>query len=157
MSFQRKALRLTWPEGHDFHGLEILCRRPTTEQIEQAEAGLARDRNGASVAELMRVTIGSALISWNYKDESGNEPPPTPDGFATVDIEAQMEILAAWQAQAIGVSKDLGKGSGSGSRSPVRLTDGLPTVTDPGLSSALMSLPMHSGPLGSSSASPVTP
>lgn len=156
MSFQRKALRLTWPEDHDLHGLEILCRRPTVKQIEQAEEALSWDRNGASVAQMMRATIGSALISWNYRDETGNEPPPTPDGFAQIDIQAQMEILADWQAQAIGVSKDLGKESGSGSRSPVRLTDGLPTV-NPGLSSVLMNLPMLNAPSESSNASPATP
>lgn len=156
MSFQRKALNLTWPEGHDLHGLEVLCRRPTVEQVEVAEAGLGRDRDGATVAQMMRDTIGSALIRWNYVDEDGNPPPATPDGFAKIDIEAQMEILAAWTAKAIAVPAAVGKESGSGQPSRAA-TSGIPVTGRQGLSDALRSLPMHSEPLESSSASPVTP
>jgi hypothetical protein len=156
VSFQRKALKLTWPEGHDLHGLEVLCRRPTIGQIEAAEQALGRDRDGASVAKMMRETIGSALIRWNYVDESGDAPPATPDGFAKIDIEAQMQILAAWQEKAIAVPADLGKEFGSGQPSP-GATSGIPVTGRPGLSDALRNLPMLNEPLESSSASPATP
>ena len=149
MSFQRKALKLTWPEGSEFHGLEILCRRPSIEQVGKAEKIFERsagngDRDTAVLAEAMRETVGATLIRWNYKDEEGMEVAATPDGFLSLDLAAQMEILGAWVSKSVGVPKDLGKESGSGHSSPARLSDGMPTVTSPRLSNALLNLPMHS-------------
>lgn len=157
MSFQRKALKLEWPEDHELHGLEVFCRRPRIEQVEMAETALEGERSAKMLAGMLRDTVGKALVGWNYTDESGEQVPATPDGFASLDIEAQLEILGMWTSQGVGVPAELGKESGSGPGSPARLTDGLPVVTNPGLSVALQNLTTHSGPSPSSSVSPATP
>lgn len=159
MSFQRKALTLTWPEGSEFYGLEVLCRRPSIAQVEQAQLLFEKsggEREAATVAELMRTTIGAALVRWNYVDEEGYEVAATPDGYLSLDLEAQMEILGKWISSAVAVPRDLGKESDSGRSSPVAKS-GIPVTGRPGLSSALQNLPMHSEPSRSSEPSPVTP
>lgn len=156
MSFQRKPLVLEWPEGSEFHGLTVVTRRPTVKQIEQAETGLADRANATALSRLLGETIGKAIISWNYTDEEGMEVPATPDGFASLDIEAQTEILQMWQAKAVGVSKDLGKESDSGQPSPGAAFV-MPVTGNPGLSAALQNLPMQPARSESSNASRATP
>jgi hypothetical protein len=160
MSFQRTALTLTWPEGHQLHGLEVKCRRPRIEQIERAETVLAATpeaqmRSSKELRDLLRETVGAALIRWEYTDEDGRAVPPTADGFASIDIEAQLMILTEWQVQAVAVAPDLGKESASGPPSRVA-TSVMPVTGTPGLSDALRSLPMLSASLESSSGSPAT-
>lgn len=158
MSFQRKALKLTWPEGSEFHGLEVVCRRPSIGQVERAEMLFESDgkREASAVAELMRTTIGESLVRWNYVDEDGREVPATPDGYISLDLEAQMEILGKWVTASVAVQRDLGKAFDSGSNSPAPKS-GIPVTGRPGLSDALQSLHALDAHSPSSNASPATP
>lgn len=159
MSFKRKALEITFPEGHDLRGLVVYAKRARTEHIEavQSISGDTEDEIGDSVRPAVKM-FGGALISWNYVDETDTEVPATAAGFESIDLEAQIHILQGWIAAASAISPDLGKGSESGPASRDRsLREGLPTVTNHTLSAALQNLPMHSEPLESSSGSADTP
>lgn len=149
MSFQRKPKIIEFPEGHELHGLVIKARWPRIEQIE-AVYGIA-GRNGEeedeeAVKKALRIVaeqaFGPALMSWDYIDEDGVQVPATADGFLSIDVPAQMMILNGWVADA-DPPAELGKGSASGQPFPARLTDGLPTVSNPALSAALQNLPVH--------------
>lgn len=141
MTFKRSAKIITFPEDHELHGLEVVTRRPRIEHIEAVD-GLEGDET--KVKELLNTIIdevfGPMLIAWNYVDEMDERVPATAAGFRSIDIEAQMAILAGWTGDMRGVEPDLGKGSDSGHSSPARLLDGAPTVTTPALSNALQSL-----------------
>jgi hypothetical protein len=158
VSFQRKALKITFPEGHDLHGLEVYAKRARVEHIEavQSISGETDDSVRDSVAPAVDM-FAHALIGWNYVDETDTEVPATPEGFRSIDLEAQIHILHGWVRAASEISPDLGKESGSGHRSRAELSKGLPTVTSPTLSAALLSLPMHNEPSESSSGSAATP
>lgn len=151
MSFQRKPKIIEFPEGHELHGLTIYARRPRIEQIE-AVYGIA-GRNGEEDDEeaakkalkiVAEKAFGPAIMSWDYVDEDGVHVPATAAGFLSIDVEAQMMILHGW-VQDADPPADLGKESASGPSSPGRLTDGLPTVSNPALSAALQNLPVRSG------------
>lgn len=148
MSFQRKPKIIEFPEGHELHGLVIYARRPRVEAVEAVYgiAGRNGDAEEGAVVDAMRIVaekmMGPAMISWNYRDEDDEPVPSTAAGFLSIDVEAQMHILNGWVADA-DPPADLGKGSGSGQPSPARLTDGLPTVSNPALSAALQNLPVH--------------
>lgn len=147
MSFKRKPVVIEFPEDHDLHGLVAYAKRPRTEQIEAVQnVGGETEQEVENNSQAAVAMFGDSLISWNYVDESDAVVPATKAGFASIDIEAQMHILQQWVKVAIAVSPDLGKGSDSGPSSRERLTNGMPTVTDAGLSVALQSLPMHSEP-----------
>lgn len=156
MSFQRKAKVIEFPEGHELHGLVVKARRPRIEQIEVVEGIQTEDRSAvaASFKPIIRGVFGPALISWNYVNEDGDEVPATPDGFASIDVEAQMSIINGWIDDAQ-VSTDLGKESDSGRSSRVPVS--IPVTGTPGLSNALESL--HALPASSpfSASSPATP
>ncbi len=158
MSFKRKPLVLQWPEGHELHGLVVVCRRPSIEQVDRAETIFegGESHKAAAVAEAIRTTVGACLISWNYTDESDSEVPATPDGMASLDLAAQMEILGKWIEGSVAVQKDLGKGSSSGPPSRAA-TSGIPVTGRPGLSDALENLHALNVTSGSSVSSPATP
>lgn len=156
MTFQRKAKVIEFPPDHELHGLVVMARRPRIEQIEVVE-GLQTDSRGAvaeSFKPVIRGVFGPALISWNYVDEDGTVVAATPDGFASIDIEAQMSIINGWIDDAQ-VSNDLGKESAAGRSS--RAPSIIPVTGTPGLSNALESL--HALPASSpfSASSPATP
>lgn len=157
MSFQRKPVEISFPEGHELHGLQVRARRARVEHVEAVYAisGNEEEDIRTSVIPAMRA-FGTAIVSWNYVDEDGNDVPATADGFASIDIEAQVMILGAWAEAAAGTSKSLGKGSDSGPSSREQLLRDLPTMTSPTLSAALANLPMHSEPSESSNASAAT-
>lgn len=150
MSFKRAQKVIEFPEGHELHGLVIYARRPRVEAVEAVYGIAGRDgeREEGAVIEAMRTVaermMGPAIISWNYVDEDDQEVPATGAGFLSIDVEAQMMILHGWVEDA-DPPADLGKGSASGQPSPVRLTDGLPTVSNPALSAALQNLPVRNG------------
>lgn len=150
MSFKRKPKVIEFPEKSPLHGLVITARWPRIEQIEAVYGIAGRDGEADedAVKKALRVVaeqaFGPAIMSWNYVDEDDREVPATADGFLSIDVEAQMMILHGWVEDA-DPPADLGKASASGPSSPGRLTDGLPTVSNPALSAALQNLPARSG------------
>ena len=143
MTFKRKAKLITFPEGHELHGLEIHSRRPTVGAVE-AVSGLSETESKVSeqVGALIDTMFAPALITWNYRDELDEPVPATAEGLRQIDIEALLHILNAWVAETVEVGKDLGKESSSGRTFPVQL----PAPEAPKLSNALLNLPMHSAP-----------
>lgn len=157
--FQRKPKIIEFPEEHEFHGLVVMARRPNVHAIEAVYTVMGADTERSLAAEigpLIDDVFGPALLSWNYHDEEGVAVPANADGLRQVDVEVLLEILQGW-VDAASPSAELGKESASGRSSRERLTDGLPTVTNPTLSAALLSLPTHNASSAPSSASPVTP
>ncbi|MES2211359.1 MAG: hypothetical protein V4515_14445 [Chloroflexota bacterium] len=146
MSFQRKPKKITFPEDHELHGLEVLTRRPSVGAIE-AVTQIRGETEGDVAAQVNGVIdslFAPALIWWNYVDEGGNPVPATAEGLRAIDVEALLYILNGWVGDTADVPAEVGKESASGQPSPARLMDGVPALTDQGLSAALANLPMHS-------------
>lgn len=134
--------RITFAEGHDLHGLEILSRpvqvaylgkvasllsdiaavaaRPNEMDGAAARAGLAEIQ---SISEVLFELFADKIKEWNFQMEGeGGEVidvPPTVDGFRSIgDDQEVFSILNAWLAALAGVPVDLGKESSSGENSP---------------------------------------
>lgn len=122
MSYKRKNYRLTWPEGHVRHGLNVVMRGmsiddmntvtafkgATAEDVEQSAELLG------SIAEL----LSAKMISWDLTEDDDTPVPTTVEAIRKEDLTMIMEILNAWTDAAVGVKASLGKGSNSGNTFP---------------------------------------
>ena len=143
--WQRKPKVIDFPEDHEFHGLVVMARHPNVRAIEAVYTvmGAANEQSlAAQIGPLIDEMFGPALLSWNYIDEEGKAVSATSDGCRQLDVKVLLALLEGWVDDG-SPSPDLGKESSSGPGSQVRLTDGLPAVSNPTLSAALASLPMH--------------
>lgn len=144
--FRRKPLVITFPKDHELEGLEVLARRPSIRAIEAVSQINTEDESTIAdqVYKIIDGMFAPALVEWNYHDEAGEPVPADAEGLRDIDVEALLYILNGWTEGASAVDPNLGKESGGGHSSPGRLLDGVPTVLNPELSSALRNLPMHS-------------
>ncbi len=70
--FRRAAtVPVTWPEDHEFHGLEVELKRVTVGHYLDV-----RHLQRTDIEEMLQEVAG-ALVSWNYEDADGNPVPVT--------------------------------------------------------------------------------
>src|ERR1043165_6825542 len=107
MGYKARTYKLVWPEGHQFHGLEIrmhgmslaeLDRLSTFEQPGELSAAVAV---GERVAQMraMAELFSSRLISWNLENEDGSPVGTDPDSVAAADLGVVMTAIGAWQKE----------------------------------------------------------
>lgn len=144
MTFVRKRqlLRLTFAEGHELHGLEVVTRPPNVDQVigivgELGQLGdlVSLIQPGEDLTpealnalsglkgkiEPLYEALAEALVSWNYVLESldGGEDVPVPataEGLRQMEGNDRTVVLKAWLKQVTPPAEDsdLGKGSPSG-------------------------------------------
>jgi hypothetical protein len=112
---------ISWPDGHDLHGLEITCKVPSAGDLlsigtadissESVDMGRLRD-----VVDTMIGTV----ISWNLADSTGPAN-ISQNEFMSFDLDLIVNVIMAW-SEAIGrmiqVSAPLANQSGDGKKAP---------------------------------------
>jgi hypothetical protein len=145
-----KRYQLTWPEGHDLHGLEVTLRAMRLGELEKMGGLIDQVRDvegetdnleqaGSALAVLgtLRERMAKVLVWWNRLDEDTmkwNEETEeyeetedtkvlsaTPEGLAKLEDWEFNAILEKYMNMSVGVSPDLGKDSNSGQLSLVEL------------------------------------
>lgn len=123
MGFQRGRVILEWPEDHELHGLEVVCKRqPLGEVIaEWADDiddttwdAMTRDQrtertraNAAKLADL--------IVEWNFEDAKGQTVKPTAAGvLAHCDGLMISDMRTAYNTAISRVAPPLPTSSGPG-------------------------------------------
>lgn len=125
MSYVRsKFLKFTFADDAALDGLEIRTKRVSSETIVELMELKELREEGSSNREVLErpfEILGDVLVSWNVQeeDDDGNltDVPPGRDALLA-DIPWATKLLGAWMGAITSISRDLGKGSPSGSNSP---------------------------------------
>lgn len=132
MGYQARTYKLLWPEGHQFHGLEIRMRGMSLAELERLSA-FERSKGDADVAgrtaeiRAMAELFSHRLISWNLEDEEGRPVGTDPDSIASADLGLVMSAIGAWEREVTRVPDPLPQGSSDGHRFQVAP---IPTIQD---------------------------
>lgn len=123
--WQRGRVTLTWSPDHELHGLEIVMRRRTLAEINEATL-VERPDDGKSWASLTpkeRVArteanaedLAGLIVSWNLADAAGELAPHTPAGLlANLDPSIVNEMWDAYHGLTLRVAPPLPKSSEPG-------------------------------------------
>lgn len=105
---QRKQYRITFPDSHDLHGLEMTARGMAVgELLGLTETHRAVTTGQDTATKLKAVsalldTFARALQEWNLDDDDGNPVPPDRAGLDSLDFDQLLSGITAW-VQAISV------------------------------------------------------
>lgn len=126
MGYVRKprAVKITWDDDSELHGLEIHTRGVSTGKYLEIN-GLWNQANDTDSDEDWKAVFGEfagVLTSWNLEvpedDKAPDGPvkpvPATLDGLLSVDIPFVAMVIMRWLSAMTGVGGDLGKDSASG-------------------------------------------
>ena len=135
MGFEARTYRLIWPEGHQFHGLEIRMRGMSLAELERLSAFERTKKDSeagsdvvARMAEMRAMVelFSSRLISWNLT-ENGEPVGTDPDSIASADLGVVMSAIGAWQKEVTRVPDPLPQSSSDGQ--PFRVAP-IPMIQD---------------------------
>jgi hypothetical protein len=118
-SREPRRLRITFEDGHELHGLEVVTRSvPIGTILAVLRAAGGSSQPGVEQIEAMATLfeqLGAALIEWNYLDHETQEPvPPTPDGLSGLDFEFVTMLAMHWVDAVVGAAAPLANGSSGG-------------------------------------------
>lgn len=102
--WRRGTITLTWPEGHEFHGLEVEMRRRPLGQVidEWLATGDDAPRADLPMKEIIEqrhrdaANFAALVVRWNLADEAGAPAPITGEGVLSACDQAM--ISAMWRA-----------------------------------------------------------
>lgn len=127
MGFRRPTTLVTFPEGHQFHGLEARCRMVSFERmlsIQELLATLPDGQQQASAEEtqkhlrMLANLFGDVLTAWNLEEDDGTPVPATADQLVKEGWELVLALVMQWMHTVAGVDEALGKDSNSGGQFP---------------------------------------
>jgi hypothetical protein len=122
MSYKRKNYRLTWPEGHVRHGLNVVMRGMSIDDMNMVTAfkGVSKDdiEGSAELLSSIAELLAGKMVSWDLTEDDDTPVPVSVETIRREDLTMVMEILNAWTDAAVGVKASLGKDSNSGSTFP---------------------------------------
>lgn len=116
--FPKTTYRLDF-DGTELQGLEVRMRGGKLGTVfEQLPlVGVTEATATPEDAKLMLAQYGELaahLISWNAKDEAGNDLPPTLEGLKAQELRHVQMIATAWQRAQVDVPGPLPNGSSTG-------------------------------------------
>lgn len=116
--FRARVYKIAWPEGHEYHGLEMRFSGLTLAELNvitgvQDMEGRSREERDAAV-NAMVATMAEHLISWNYLDIDGNPVGTTAADIAKVDMRIVLPAAMAWAQKVSQVPAPLELSSPSG-------------------------------------------
>ncbi len=130
MSYKRKNYKLTWPEGHARHGLNVVMRGMSIDDMNMVTAfkNVTKDdvEESAELLNSIAELLASKMVSWDLAEDDDTIVPISVATIRGEDLNMVMEILNAWTDAAVGVKANLGKGSTSGNTFP---EDSIPMET----------------------------
>jgi hypothetical protein len=122
MSYKRKNYRLTWLEGHVRHGLNVVMRGMSIDDMNMVTAfkGVSKDdiEGSAELLSSIAELLAGKMVSWDLTEDDDTPVPVSVETIRREDLTMVMEILNAWTDAAVGVKASLGKDSNSGSTFP---------------------------------------
>lgn len=111
---RKKTYLLEWPEGHEYHGLQIRTRPVALgAMLEIVERS---DDDKTALRELFQ-RFADVLVWWNLEDDNGAPIPATFEGMETADVDMLTDVIKAWQTLVVGVSGPKEQPSSAGSQS----------------------------------------
>lgn len=120
MGFKGREFHLQWPEGHDLHGLEVVCRPLTTGQLLDS---WVRERDDSLEGQRETAMYNAKLLAgqikrWNYEFEDSDEVRPiSEETLLGVDFAVTTGIVGELVRQASGVPVPLPESSSNGESS----------------------------------------
>jgi len=112
------TIRLVFDDER-YAGLVVRARSMSIGDYLEFQALSARAEETVSGSREMLSVFADRIVSWNIADpETGSPVPATLDGLLTLEPNFVLDMIRAWRAAMTGVTKDQGKGSGSGETSP---------------------------------------
>ena len=97
---QRRDANLTFPEDHEFHGLEIRVKLDVSIST-FLEFQTVSETNTAEDMKMMFLKFGNEIVlEWNLHDEQGKPVPPTGDGFLGLPPNICTAMIQSWAENA---------------------------------------------------------
>lgn len=102
-----KTYRLVWPEGSEFHGLEVVMRPASIKALRRLGAlkprgvKLSNEQGLEAMDEIIEI-LGKALVSWSLEREDTNAAgttyavPATVEELGEQDHELVFAIMEGW-------------------------------------------------------------
>lgn len=111
---ERKKYRITFPEGHDLHGVKMVARGMSVGEL-MGLIGMHRTvMSGDDPTVKLQAINGlldsfaKALLEWNVDDEDGNPVPPDRAGLDALDFDQLLGGITAWVKEISDVAAPLG-------------------------------------------------
>jgi len=121
MGYQRKTYTLTWPEGHELHGLEVTTKGlPVKKMFGLVTLAGQLSGDDATVAEKVAIAeelfagFADRLVAWNLDDDDGVPVPATLDGVSDQDFDFMTGLIMTWMDAVASVDIPLPKPSPPG-------------------------------------------
>lgn len=112
----RRQARVTFEEGHDYHGAEVVLNLDLpTAAIFELQRLQATDGDAA-----VRMFADDALVSWNVEDEAGPVP-ASYEGAKTQPSAFILALMQKWMEAATDIPAPLGQASSATDGSVVPL------------------------------------
>ena len=97
---QRREGNLTFPEDHEFHGLEIRVKLDVNIST-FLEFQIVSETNTAEDMRMMFLKFGDEIVlEWNLHDEDGKPVPSTGNGFLELPPNICTAMIQSWAENA---------------------------------------------------------
>lgn len=101
----RATITVTWPEGDDLHGLEVVTRSLSLGTYLSLIGMGEVDRSGLKD---MIAEFANSLVSWNLTDPDGEPVPATQAAALAEDHALMLAICSRWMDTLHGRDKEAG-------------------------------------------------
>src|SRR6266704_1188427 len=103
MGFKARVYKLTWPEGHEFHELEIRLSGMTVKELKKVSAiesseGKTSEEREEAIDSLVAI-FAKHLLSWTYEDYEGNPVGTTVEDVANADLRIILPAAMRWSTE----------------------------------------------------------
>lgn len=95
----RRDAILTFPEGHEFEGVEIKAKLDVSLRTFLDLQKLDADSTAEETADVFMKFGDKIIQEWNILDEDRSPVPPTGEGFMELPPSICTAIIEAWSAQ----------------------------------------------------------
>lgn len=142
MGFKRKLYTVTWPEGHELHGLEVTTKGVSIEKlVELMRLGQELSRSTdidakTRAASEMLAGFAARLVAWNLEEDDGTPVPATAEGVADQDMQLMTELIMGWMDAVSSVDTPL----------PQPSPNGVTTAAERDLAASLPMAPLSPSP-----------
>lgn len=117
MAFKKKVYKLTWDEGHPYHGLEIRVKGLSFGDLTLMKGLAGKSQFSEEDLEPILELFADKIVSWNYEDDNDVPVPVSLEAVRELDAGAVVAALLQWQEAVAAIGAPLKKDSPSGETS----------------------------------------
>lgn len=111
----RRTYVLAFNEGTPLHGATIKCKGVAGGKVTRWKAEIdATERD--DMIDLIVEQLSKVIVEWDLEEDDGEPISVCPENVASLEMDQLMCLYDAWLIAVIGVSQNLGKGSGFGEK-----------------------------------------